>query len=83
MNISFNGFSPFGGYGGINTNSNQYKAAMKMLNQAWAVSPQSRPTSDWQMQLVIKNYMKKFDADGDYIDPVTGMAGYDTSCEGS
>lgn len=72
MNIAFNGFSPFNGYGGINTNSNQYKAAMKMLG--WSSFTQS-DMGNWQKRLTLQNYMKSFDADGNYINPRTGIAG--------
>lgn len=39
--------------GRINTNSKQYKAAMKMLNAAWAQSPQMN-MSEYEKQLTIK-----------------------------
>ena len=71
LNISRMGF--FGG-SGINTNSKQYKAAMKMLGVAWSKSPPVNMNS-WQMQMTIKNYMNSFDEDGDYINPRTGIAG--------
>lgn len=53
---------------GINTNSNQYKAVMKKMmkngNGAMFTNPQA-----------IKNLMRNYDKDGDYIDPTTGLAG--------
>lgn len=75
MKISINA-SSFGNNigGGINTNSKQYKAAIKMLNAAWAQSPPVNMT-EFEKQMTIRNWMKKFDADGDYIDSATGIAG--------
>lgn len=75
MSISISG----GGIGnflprGINTNSKQYQAAMKMLGTGWS-KPLSDPMEEQHRQLVIKNYMNSFDADGDYINPRTGIAG--------
>lgn len=53
---------------GINTNSNQYKAAMKQMmsnaNGAMYTNVQA-----------IKNLMKGYDKDGDYINPRNGLAG--------
>lgn len=53
---------------GIDTNSKQYKAAIKQMmsnaNGAMYTNIQS-----------IKNLMKGYDKDGDYIDPTTGLAG--------
>lgn len=53
---------------GINTNSKQYKAALKQMmsnaNGAMYTNIQG-----------IKNLMKNYDKDGDYIDPTTGLAG--------
>ena len=53
---------------GINTNSKQYKAALKEMmrngNGAMYTNIQA-----------IKNSMKCYDKDGDYIDPNTGLAG--------
>lgn len=53
---------------GINTNSKQYKAVMKEMmknaNGAMYTNVQA-----------IKNLMKGYDKDGDYIDPTTGLAG--------
>lgn len=53
---------------GINTNSKQYKAVMKEMmrngNGAMYTNIQA-----------IKNSMKCYDKDGDYIDPTTGLAG--------
>ena len=53
---------------GIDTNSKQYKAAIKQMmsnaNGAMYGNIQG-----------IKNLMKSYDKDGDYIDPTTGLAG--------
>lgn len=53
---------------GIDTNSRQYKAAIKQMtsnaNGAMYANIQG-----------IKNLMKSYDKDGDYIDPTTGLAG--------
>lgn len=53
---------------GIDTNSKQYKAAIKQMtsnaNGAMYTNIQG-----------IKNLMKSYDKDGDYIDPTTGLAG--------
>ncbi len=53
---------------GIDTNSAQYKAAIKQMmsnaNGLMYTNIQS-----------IKNLMKSYDKDGDYIDPTTGSAG--------
>lgn len=53
---------------GIDTNSARYKAAIKQMmsnaNGAMYTNIQS-----------IKNLMKSYDKDGDYIDPTTGLAG--------
>lgn len=53
---------------GIDTNSKQYKAALKqmMSNANGAMYTNIN---------AIKNLMKNYDKDGDYIDPVTGLAG--------
>ena len=53
---------------GIDTNSRQYKAAMTemMLNGNGAM---------YTYIQCIKNSMKCYDKDGDYIDPTTGLAG--------
>lgn len=77
MNFSINGsglgFGRWGNFGGIDTSSKQFKAAMKKLGMANKGVPMN--LSDPRQQMVIKNYMKTFDKDGDYIDPVTGIAG--------
>lgn len=53
---------------GIDTNSKQYRAAVRMMaqngNSAMYANVQG-----------IKNLMKSYDKDGDYIDPTTGLAG--------
>lgn len=53
---------------GIDTNSKQYKAALSVMmkngNGAMYANVQG-----------IKNLMSQYDADGDYIDPTTGLAG--------
>lgn len=54
---------------GIDTNSAQYKAAVKeMTNHAG----NSGMFTNVQ---AIKNLMRQYDKDGDYIDPTTGLAG--------
>lgn len=53
---------------GINTNSKQYKAAVKEMMR----------NGNGEMYANIqgiKNLMKSYDKDGDYIDPTTGLAG--------
>ena len=70
------GIGNFGVSNNIDTNSNQYKAAMKKLSAAWAVSSPVNMT-EYEKQMTIKNWMKSYDKDGDYIDPVTGIAGLD------
>ena len=53
---------------GIDTGSKQYKAVikemMKNANGAMYTNP-----------LAIKNLMKNYDSDGDWVDPITGLAG--------
>ncbi len=53
---------------GINTNSKQYKAAVKEMMQ------NGNGAMFTNIQC-IKNSMKSYDKDGDYIDPTTGLAG--------
>lgn len=53
---------------GINTNSNQYKAAMKQMMKNGNGAMFTNPAA-------IKNLMSQYDEDGDYIDPTTGLAG--------
>ena len=53
---------------GINTNSKQYKAAIKEMMKA------GNGAMYTNIQC-IKNSMKCYDKDGDYIDPTTGLAG--------
>ncbi len=53
---------------GINTNSNQYKAVMKEMMK-------SGNGSMFTNVQAIKNLMKGYDQDGDYICPITGLAG--------
>lgn len=74
LSINGSGFGSIGNGNGIDTNSKQYKAAMKMLNAAWAASPPVNMT-EFEKQMTIKNWMKKFDKDGDYIDSATGISG--------
>ena len=53
---------------GINTNSKQYKAALKQMMS----------NADGAMYTninAIKNLMKSYDKDGDYINPINGLAG--------
>lgn len=53
---------------GIDTNSKQYKAVMKKM--------MSDGNGEMYTNIqAIKNLMKSYDKDGDYIDPVTGLAG--------
>lgn len=53
---------------GIDTNSAQYKAAIKQMMSNANGSMYTNIQS-------IKNLMKSYDKDGDYIDPTTGLAG--------
>lgn len=53
---------------GIDTNSKQYKAAVKMMTQ-------NGNSAMYANVQGIKNLMKSYDKDGDYIDPTTGLAG--------
>lgn len=53
---------------GIDTNSKQYKAAVKVMMR----SGNGEMYANIQG---IKNLMKSYDKDGDYIDPTTGLAG--------
>ena len=54
---------------GIDTNSKQYKAAMKMMtSSAGAAVGYTNPQA-------IKNLMQNFDANGDMKDPVSGLTG--------
>lgn len=53
---------------GIDTNSKQYKAAVKMMTQ-------NANGAMYANIQGIKNLMKSYDKDGDYIDPTTGLAG--------
>ena len=53
---------------GIDTNSKQYRAAVKMMTQNGNGAMYANIQG-------IKNLMKSYDKDGDYIDPTTGLAG--------
>lgn len=53
---------------GIDTNSKQYKAAIRMMTQ-------NGNSAIYANVQGIKNLMKSYDKDGDYIDPTTGLAG--------
>lgn len=53
---------------GIDTNSKQYKAAVRMMTQ-------NGNSAMYANAQGIKNLMKSYDKDGDYIDPTTGLAG--------
>lgn len=53
---------------GIDTNSRQYKAAVRMMTQ-------NGNSAMYANVQGIKNLMKSYDKDGDYIDPTTGLAG--------
>ena len=53
---------------GINTNSKQYKAALKQM--------MSNANGEMYTNIEsIKNLMKSYDKNGDYIDPTTGLTG--------
>ena len=54
--------------GGINTNSKQYKAAVKQMMSAGNGAMYGNIQG-------IKNLMSHYDKDGDYINPVNGLAG--------
>ncbi len=54
---------------GINTNSAQYKAAIKEMTKHAGSSGMFTNVQ------AIKNLMSQYDKDGDYIDPTTGLAG--------
>jgi hypothetical protein len=57
---------------GINTNSKQYKAAIKqMMSNANGLM--------YSNIQCIKNLMSSYDDDGDYIDPTTGLSGLDAT----
>lgn len=53
---------------GINTNSKQYGAALNVMKKSGNGTVFTNPQA-------IKNLMSQYDADGDYIDPTTGLAG--------
>ena len=54
---------------GIDTNSAQYKAAVKQMTK------HAGSGAMFTNVQAIKNLMKSYDKDGDYIDPTTGLAG--------
>ena len=54
---------------GVDTNSKQYKAVIKEMMNAGGNSAM------YTNIMGIKNSMRSYDKDGDYIDPTTGMAG--------
>lgn len=54
---------------GINTNSKQYKAVVNAMTQATGGKVMYTNIQ------AIKNQMKNYDKDGDFIDPITGLAG--------
>ena len=54
---------------GINTNSKQYKAVANAMTEA-----AGGRTAYTNIQ-AIKNQMKNYDKDGDYINPINGLAG--------
>jgi len=54
---------------GINTNSAQYKAAIREMTKHAGSSGMFTNVQ------AIKNLMSQYDKDGDYIDPTTGLAG--------
>lgn len=53
---------------GIDTNSKQYQAVMKSMSAACSGVGYTNVQA-------IKNRMSRYDKDGDYISPVTGLAG--------
>ncbi len=54
---------------GINTNSKQYKAVVNAMTEA------AGGRTVYTNIQAIKNQMKNYDKDGDYINPVNGLAG--------
>ncbi|MBD5466498.1 MAG: DUF3879 family protein [Lachnospiraceae bacterium] len=54
---------------GIDTNSKQYKAAISQMTKS------ANGGVGYTTVSAIKNRMSRFDKDGDWIDPVTGLAG--------
>ncbi len=54
---------------GIDTNSKQYQAAMSQMAKS------GHDGVGYTTVSAIKNRMRRFDKDGDWIDPVTGLAG--------
>ena len=57
---------------GINTNSKQYKTVISKMVQNANGMMYTNPAA-------IKNLMKNYDKDGDYISPATGLAGMDAT----
>lgn len=53
---------------GIDTSSKQYKAVIKKMTENADGAMYTNPQA-------IKNLMKNYDSDGDWVDPVTGLAG--------
>lgn len=78
MSLSINSFN----YSSIDKNSAQYKAAKKMVDAGEALDGGFK-TKEQQLideifggkEARIRNWMRYFDADGDFIDPATGLAG--------
>ena len=58
---------------GIDTSSKQYKAAMSLMNSSCGAAV------GYTNPQAIKNLMRNFDANGDYIDPVSGLTGLDAT----
>ncbi len=54
---------------GIDTNSKQYQAVMRQMAES------GHGGVGYTTVSAIKNRMRRFDKDGDWIDPVTGLAG--------
>ena len=54
---------------GINTNSKQYKAAIRQMTQ------DPRSSAMFTNVQAIKNLMRSYDSNGDWIDPSTGLTG--------
>lgn len=82
MSLSINSSN----YSSIDTNSARYKAAKKMV-EAGEVLDGGFKTKEQQLideifggkEARIRNWMRYFDEDGDYINPVNGLAGLDAT----
>lgn len=82
MSLSINSSN----YSSIDTNSARYKAAKKMVEAGEALDGGFK-TKEQQLideifgskEARIRNWMRYFDEDGDYINPVNGLAGLDAT----